>query len=104
MTTLLNYQMSDVYPGPWNNSGTHFDNFLGRMEFGLYPIILGYTISIFLYFPQHLNAKSILPIFARSQTYSKTQFRQPAIPRVIASREPPGGEGGVGGGRRRQQG
>ena len=29
---------------------------------------------------------------------SKTQFRQPAIPRVITTREPPGGEGGEGGG------
>ena len=28
---------------------------------------------------------------------SKTQFRQPAIPRVVTTREPPGGEGGEGG-------
>ena len=31
---------------------------------------------------------------------SKTQFRQPAIPRVITTREPPGGDGWEGGGRR----
>ena len=32
---------------------------------------------------------------------SKTQFRQPAIPRVITTREPPGGDRWEGGGRRR---
>ena len=31
---------------------------------------------------------------------SKSEFRQPAIPRIITTREPPGGEGGEGEGRR----
>ena len=30
---------------------------------------------------------------------SKSEFRQPAVPRIITTREPPGGEGRVWGGR-----
>ena len=35
---------------------------------------------------------------------SKTQFRQPAIPRVVTAREPSGGKEGEGGWRRREGG
>ena len=31
---------------------------------------------------------------------SKSEYRQPVIPRIVTTREPPAGEGGEGGGRR----
>ena len=83
-----------------------------------------FNITVIKTFSKPMPRKCTEAIFihnndAEIRMNSKTKFLQPAIPRVVTTREPPGGEGGEGGwrgggrgrggsqggrGRRRQQG